>query len=43
LHKDHSGGIGKSDNVLQQPFFNFPNALYYVNEGELQAALQTDN
>jgi glyoxylase-like metal-dependent hydrolase (beta-lactamase superfamily II) len=43
LHKDHSGGIGKADNPLHQPFFYFPNALYYVNKDELDAARQMEN
>lgn len=40
LHKDHSGGIGKQDALLQQDFFSFPNATYYVNKEELSYALQ---
>lgn len=43
LHKDHCGGIGKADKLLQQPVFNFPNALYYVNKDELDAARQMEN
>jgi glyoxylase-like metal-dependent hydrolase (beta-lactamase superfamily II) len=35
LHKDHSGGISKEDTILQQKFFNFPAAEYYVNKDEL--------
>lgn len=38
LHKDHSGGISKEDKILQQKFFNFPNALYYVNKDELASS-----
>jgi glyoxylase-like metal-dependent hydrolase (beta-lactamase superfamily II) len=40
LHKDHAGGISKEDKVLQQKFFSFPNALYYVNRQELDFALE---
>ena len=40
LHKDHSGGIGKTDSVLNQRFFNFPHATYYVNKDELAFALE---
>lgn len=38
LHKDHSGAISKKDNILLQHFFNFPNAIYYVNKDELAYA-----
>ena len=38
LHKDHSGGLGKSDEILGQRFISFPNAAYYVNEDELNFA-----
>jgi glyoxylase-like metal-dependent hydrolase (beta-lactamase superfamily II) len=40
LHKDHSGGIGKEDNVLNQHFFSFPNADYYVNRDEFDYAIK---
>ena len=40
LHKDHSGGISRVDAILKQHFFNFPNALYYVNKQELDYALE---
>ncbi|MEP7106592.1 MAG: MBL fold metallo-hydrolase [Ferruginibacter sp.] len=40
LHKDHSGGISKYDNLLRQVFFNFPNASYYVNKDELALAIE---
>jgi len=43
LHKDHSGGITKKDVVLQQRFFSFPNATYYVNKDELEFALSKGN
>ena len=39
LHKDHSGGITKKDVQLNQRFFSFPNATYYVNKDELAFAL----
>lgn len=43
LHKDHTGGVGavQTSGTFQ---FNFPNAIYYVQERELTFALaQTDN
>jgi glyoxylase-like metal-dependent hydrolase (beta-lactamase superfamily II) len=40
LHKDHSGGISKEDAILQQKFFNFPAAEYYVNKDELAFGLE---
>lgn len=43
LHKDHTGGVGaiQANGTFQ---FNFPNAIYYVQERELTFALaQTDN
>lgn len=43
LHKDHSGGICREDETLRTTFFNFPNALYYVNKDELAAALHDAN
>jgi glyoxylase-like metal-dependent hydrolase (beta-lactamase superfamily II) len=43
LHKDHSGGITKKDALLQQRFFSFPNATYYVNKNELEFALSKEN
>jgi len=39
LHKDHAGGISKEDKLLQQRFFTFPHATYYVNKDELNFAL----
>jgi glyoxylase-like metal-dependent hydrolase (beta-lactamase superfamily II) len=38
LHKDHAGGISIKDEILNQQFFSFPNAVYYVNKDELQYA-----
>ena len=43
LHKDHSGGISTEDTILRQRFFNFPHAQYYVNQSELNDALQHGN
>lgn len=40
LHKDHAGGISKRDEILGQDFFSFPNAVYYVNEKELNFGLE---
>ena len=40
LHKDHSGGISREDIMLQQRFFNFPMATYYVNKDELAYAFE---
>ncbi len=40
LHKDHSGGICKKDPLLNQYFFSFPAATYYVNKDELMYALE---
>ena len=41
LHKDHSGGISKEDKLLQQKFFSFPAATYYVNKDEFDFAMAT--
>jgi glyoxylase-like metal-dependent hydrolase (beta-lactamase superfamily II) len=38
LHKDHAGGISIKDEILNQHFFSFPNAVYYVNKDELKYA-----
>lgn len=43
LHKDHAGGICKEDKILRQKFFNFPNAVHYVNKDELSLALGNEN
>src|SRR5688500_6294407 len=32
LHKDHSGGVSKEDQVLSKKIISFPNATYYVNK-----------
>jgi len=43
LHKDHSGGISKKDEVTNQRSLSFPNAIYYLNKNELNFALQKGN
>ena len=40
LHKDHAGGIYKTDEMLKQKFLSFPNATYYVHKDEMAFALQ---
>jgi glyoxylase-like metal-dependent hydrolase (beta-lactamase superfamily II) len=40
LHKDHAGGIYKTDEMLKQKFLSFPNATYYVHKDEMDFALQ---
>lgn len=42
LHKDHAGGIEVKDK-LGHPQLAFPNATYYLQEKELQAALEADS
>ena len=42
LHKDHAGGISSVDKFQQKQIFNFPNAIYYINQLELDAALQNE-
>lgn len=39
LHKDHAGGIYKTDEMLKQKFLSFPNATYYVHKDEMEYAL----
>ncbi len=39
LHKDHSGGVGKEDKILNHKFISFPNATYYVNKDEFDFAM----
>lgn len=39
LHKDHAGGIYKTDEVLKQKFLSFPNATYYAHKDEIEYAL----
>ncbi len=38
LHKDHAGGITKKD-ALGNYFLSFPNATYFIQEKELESAL----
>ncbi len=38
LHKDHAGGIYKTDELLKQKFLSFPNATYYVHKDEIEFA-----
>jgi len=40
LHKDHAGGIYKTDDILKQKFVSFPNATYYVHKDEMGFALE---
>ena len=40
LHKDHAGGVSIKDTVLNQRFLSFPNATYYVQQPELNFALE---
>jgi glyoxylase-like metal-dependent hydrolase (beta-lactamase superfamily II) len=42
LHKDHSGGISSGDKFQKGQIFNFPNALYYVNDSELKDAFKSE-
>lgn len=43
LHKDHAGGLCRKDEVLQQTFFSFPNAQYFVNRNEFDFAMDKQN
>ena len=40
LHKDHSGGVSKEDQVLGHHFLSFPHATYYVNKNEFDFAIE---
>jgi len=40
LHKDHAGGIYKTDEMLKQKFLSFPGATYYVHKDEMEFALK---
>ena len=40
LHKDHAGGVTIEDKLLNQSFFSFPNAAYYLNEKELAYGIE---
>lgn len=42
LHKDHAGGIQRKDPRTGESVLSFPEATYYVNEGELEEALSQD-
>lgn len=39
LHKDHSGGVSSEDSTNNSRQLNFPNAKYYLQERELDLAL----
>ncbi len=43
LHKDHSGGISKEDNIPAQRFLSFPQATYYINKDEFAYAMEKGN
>lgn len=38
LHKDHSGGVAVEDKILHKQWLSFPNAVYYIQEKELEYA-----
>ena len=40
LHKDHSGGVCKTDKILNHHFLSFPQATYYVNKNEFEYAIE---
>lgn len=40
LHKDHAGGLSKYDAQLGRRFLSFPNSTYFVQEQEINFALQ---
>lgn len=42
LHKDHSGGVSYKDPITGERQLTFPQATYYVNEREMQFALDND-
>ena len=42
LHKDHAGGVSYKDPVSGERALTFPHATYYVNEREMQYALDND-
>ena len=43
LHKDHAGGVGKFDELLNRTFLSFPNAVYYINKQEMMFAETGNN
>lgn len=40
LHKDHAGGVGKEDRLSSFKELSFPNAIYYVQQRELDFAFE---
>lgn len=40
LHKDHAGGVGVEDKMLQRQYLSFPHAVHYIQEKELEFAFQ---
>lgn len=41
LHKDHAGGVGRREDDNKPETLAFPNATYYVQKGELDAAFES--
>ncbi|HVZ55725.1 MAG TPA: MBL fold metallo-hydrolase [Chitinophagaceae bacterium] len=40
LHKDHAGGVSREDRLTSRRELSFPNATYYIQERELEFALE---
>ncbi len=40
LHKDHAGGVSMKDKILNRYFLSFPSATYYIQQKELEFALE---
>jgi len=40
LHKDHAGGVGKEDRLSSFKELSFPNAVYYIQQRELDFAFE---
>src|SRR5690348_11649174 len=40
LHKDHAGGVGREDRLSSFKELSFPNAVYYVQQRELDFAFE---
>jgi glyoxylase-like metal-dependent hydrolase (beta-lactamase superfamily II) len=40
LHKDHAGAVSKEDKAPGHSFLSFPNATYYIQQRELQFAME---
>ena len=40
LHKDHAGGVSMKDKILNRYFLSFPSATYYIQQNELEFALE---